>query len=381
MIYLDNSATTPLCGGAKEAMGEAIAHFGNPSSRHTAGREGAELVARARAALFRALDAREENWEILFTSGGTEANNLALFGSFYAKKRRAPKLIVTDSEHPCILEPCRRLEEAGCRVVRLRTAGGKIDEEQFREEMDENVFLLSLMSVNNETGAVYPVKRLFDEARAVNPQVICHTDAVQAFLKIPFTVRSCGADMITLSAHKVHGPKGCGALALSREMVKRKALLPQIVGGGQQGGLRSGTENTVGIAGFGGAVREKYPLFASDAEKMEDLRAYLIAALPREIAVNDPPAHAPHIVSLTLPDIKSETALNFLSGRGICVSAGSACASNGRHKSHVLAAYGLSERQTDSTLRVSLSAENEKSDLDALAGALTEALETLVRFR
>ena len=381
ILYFDNSATTPLCVGAQQGIAEAIVRFGNPSSLHIVGREGAELIKSTRRTLYRALDAREEQYEILFTSGGTEANNLALFGTLNAKNYKNPKIITTDSEHPCVLEPCKALMARGVRVVHLRTVGGMIDEEQFEREMDESVCLLSIMHVNNETGAVYPVARLFDRAKAINPQVICHTDAVQAFLKIPLSLRTLGADLITLSAHKVHGPKGCGALVVARDLIKRKGLLAQLLGGGQMAGLRSGTENTIGIAGFGGALNEKTLSFERDLCKMESLRTYVVARLPREIAVNQPPVCAPHILSITLPQIKSETALNFLSARGICVSSGSACASNGKHKSYVLAAYGLPEKQIDSTLRVSFSADNSEEECDRLIDALKEAVETLVRYK
>ena len=381
MIYFDNSATTPLCAGAKQEMSRAIGNFGNPSSLHAAGQSAAQILNTARAQIGAALDARKDKFEIVFTSGGTEGNNLALFGVLNAKNYKNPKIITSDSEHPCVLEPCKVLEAQGVRVVRLRTVGGKLDEEQFDAEMDGDVCLVSLMHVNNETGAVYPVGRFFEKAKAKSPQVICHTDAVQAFLKIPLSMRSLGADLVTLSAHKIGGPKGCGALVISRDLIKRKALLPLLYGGGQMGNLRSGTENTVGIAGFGGAAEEKHASFAENAEKTARLRAYLAARLPDEVAVNDPPVHAPHILSLTLPNIKSETALNFFSARGICVSNGSACASNGKHKSYVLAAYGLTDKQVDSTIRVSLSAENTEKEVDEFVGALDEALGTLVRFK
>ena len=326
MIYFDNGATTPLCAGAIERMREAVGLFGNPSSAHLAGRRAEELEERARSAILKALNAPKEKYSLIFTSGGTEGNNLAVFGTAYAKKHRNPKILVTDSEHPCILEPCKRLEGEGFRVARIPTRGGAIDEEAFFAEMDGDVILVSFMTVNNETGAVYDVRPLFEAAKRINPRVLCHTDGVQAFLKIPFTAKSAGADMITVSAHKVHGPKGCGALIVSNDVLRRKALLPRLVGGGQEGGLRSGTENTIGIAGFYGAVEERSARFEEDAKRMEELRAYVLARLPDGVTANIPERHAPHILSVTLPHIKSETMLNYLSERGICVSAGSACA-------------------------------------------------------
>lgn len=381
MIYLDNSATTPLCAGAKNAIEYAMEHFGNPSSLHFAGEEGAKIKKDARDTLLKALDARKEQYELVFTSGGTEANNLAIFGVANAKNYKNPKILISDSEHPCILEPCKRLAEKGFRVVQIPTRGGRLDEEVFYKELDENTVLVSFMSVNNETGAVYRIKPLFDAAHQKNPKVLCHTDGVQAFLKISFTPKTTGADLLTVSSHKVHGPKGCGGLLISKEVLKRKALLSLICGGGQEDGLRSGTENTLGIAGFAGAVAEKAAGLKENAEKMRTLRAFLLSRLPEEIHPNLPESPAPHILSLTLPNIKSQTALNFLSSKGICVSSGSACANNGGHQSYVLTAFGLTEKEADSTLRISLSEDNTEEELLVLLNALEEATRTLVRFR
>ena len=382
MIYLDNGATTPLCKSAIEKMNEAMVSFGNPSSLHSEGLKAKALKDESRALLYKALNIRKEQYEIFFTSGGTEANNLALFGVARAKNHKNPKIIISDSEHPCIDEPARRLESEGFRVVRLCTKGGKIDKNEFLATMDEQTILVSIMSVNNETGAIYPVKELFTLAKRINPKVLCHTDAVQAFTKIPLNPASLGADLMTVSAHKIHGPKGCGALIVHKEVLKRRALLPLICGGGQENGMRSGTENTVCIAGFGGAIAENLPKMQENIEKMKELRAYLLEKLPSEISANLPESPAPHVLSITLPQIKSETALHALSARGICVSNGSACSSNGGgHKNSVLSAFGLSEKQADSTLRVSFSPENTKEDVDALILALEECLATLVRFK
>ncbi len=383
MIYLDNSATTPLCVGAREKIEEAMDRFGNPSSLHFAGNDGATLKNEARDVLYRALDARKDRFSLIFTSGGTEANNLAIFGAARAKRYKNPKILVSDSEHPSILEPCARLAEEGFKVVKISTRGGMLDEEEFLSEIDGNTVLVSVMTVNNETGAVYgeSIKKLFESAHRINPKVICHTDAVQAFLKIPLSPRLTGADMITVSSHKVHGPKGCGALLVSREILKKKALLPVVCGGGQEEGYRSGTENTLGIAGFGGAVHENMKTFENDMKKVAELRTYLLCRLPKEVSVNLPAVPAPHILSITLPNIKSQTALNFFSGKKICVSSGSACSSNGGHRSYVLRAFGLDDFQADSTLRISLSKENTKEELDTFLEALREGINQLVRFK
>lgn len=381
LIYFDNCATTPLCPEALEGIERAARSFGNPSSLHLAGREASQLEEECRKEILKALGARSEEYEVLFTSGGTEGNNLAILGCAHAKKRRTPLIVTTDSEHPSVLEPFKRLQGEGFEVVKLKTAGGKIDPEEFDAALKRGPFLVSIMSVNNETGAVYGVFDLFRRAKELCPSVLCHTDAVQAFGKIPTPLHRSDVDLMTLSAHKIHGPKGCGALVVRRELLTRKELTPLLLGGGQELGLRSGTQNTVGIAGFTGALRSTFGSFEENASRVTALRARLKSGLSPEIRVNEPPVFSPYILSVTLPQIKSETALNALSARGICVSAGSACASNGRHKSYVLSAYGLSDKQVDATLRIGFAAENTEEETDLLARALDEAVLTLVRFR
>jgi cysteine desulfurase len=234
------------------------------------------------------------------------------------------------------------------------------------------------MHVNNETGARYDVPRLFAAAKRKYPNLLTHTDCVQAFGKIPLSATSLGADLITLSAHKIGGPKGVGALYISERVRRTKAISPVIFGGGQELGLRSGTENTIGIAGFGAAA-ETIPSQLAEMERVSALRARLLAALPAEIVANQPAVAAPHILSITLPHIKSETMLNLLSGKGICVSAGSACASHGKGGSPTLLAFGLTNEQADTTLRISLSHTTTDAEIDAFLSALTEGLRTLVR--
>jgi cysteine desulfurase len=235
------------------------------------------------------------------------------------------------------------------------------------------------MSVNNETGAIYDVKNAFDIVKRINPATVTHTDAVQAFLKTNVNFRALKADLITVSGHKINAPKGVGALIVSGDIIKTKKLVPTLLGGGQEGNFRSGTENVLGISALGAAAqynKEKLPSFI---EKTNALSELLISLLPDSVRVNRPEAHAPHIVSITLPAIKSETALHFLSGKGIYVSSGSACASNGRHKSHVLVAYGLSDLDTDCTLRISLSDKVSEDDIRYTAEMIGEAVRTLVK--
>jgi cysteine desulfurase len=243
--------------------------------------------------------------------------------------------------------------------------------------------MVNMMMVNNETGALYDLKTVFSLARARSPQVITHTDAVQGYLKCRFTPASIGADLVTISAHKVHGPKGVGALYINPALLKAKQIVPWLHGGGQESGLRSGTENIPGIAAFGAAVDALYPKLDEHIAHMNALREQLVKGLlSLGIDVKQPAgACAPHIVNLTLPSIKSEVMLHFLDARGICVSAGSACSTRSRHISSALLAFGASEREADCSLRVSLCADNTAEEVDALLEALSQGLSSLIRIR
>ncbi len=381
-VYLDNSATTALCAEAKRAMSQAMECFGNPSSLHGEGLAAATLLKESRAVIGEALGERYlKNGQLIFTGSGTEATALALLGTARAKARRAAATILTtDSEHPSVLENLALLEKEGFHVVRVPTKGGTLDMETVRAHLNRDLFMVTMMLVNNETGAVYPVAEVFAAAKPANPDCICHCDAVQGFLKVPFTARSLGADYITVSAHKIHGPKGVGALFVSPRVLTVRALSPVYGGGGQEYGFRSGTENVIGIAGFAAAVRVGLEKRAADVSAMRTNCQCLIDALAgSEIRVNLPPVRAPHIVNVTLPDIKSETMLHFLSQKGIAVSAGSACSSHASGPSGTLIAFGLPAAEADCSLRVSLSGENTAADVDALVAALLEGVAQLVR--
>ena len=384
-IYLDNSATTALCPEARDAMLEAMDTFGNPSSLHGAGQAAHTLVERARGQVAGALGVRlTRPQELIFTSSGTEASNLAILGSVYAKSRRIGKrIITTDCEHPSVDAVMERLAADGFDVVRVPTRGGVLDVDAAIRALDEPTVLVSMMLVNNETGARFDVERVFRAAKQKNPATVTHCDAVQGFLKIPFTPASLGADMVTVSAHKIHGPKGVGALYVSPAIHKAKQLAPYIHGGGQESGLRSGTENVVCICGFGAAAARGVVRRDHDVQRVTELRAYLEARLSAlDVRVNAPAGdRAPHIVSLTLPQIKSQTMLNWLSAKGICVSSGSACSSHKQTASPTLLAFGLTPREADCTLRVSLSADNTEAQLDALCETLEGGLATLVRIK
>ena len=382
-IYLDNSATTALCDAAKNAMMRAMECYGNPSSLHVAGLEAEHMVRRAREQVEAALGVRKGTGMIYFTASGTEANNLAIMGSVFAKERLAGKRIVTtEGEHSSVEATLRELEKKGFEVVRIPTKNGVIDMDFAGKAIDKNTILVTAMMVNNETGALYDLKSLFALAKRNAPGVVTHCDAVQGFMKAIFSPAAIGADLMTISAHKIHGPKGVGALYVGAEITKAKKLIPIIFGGGQEQGMRSGTENVIGIAGFGAAAEQAQSTLRPDLIRMTQLRNYLEQklALIEGITLNLPGgSRAPHIVNLTLPDIKSETMLNHLSAKEICVSSGSACASHGKATSRALAAFGLTPEQADCSLRVSLCAQNTEADIDALCESLGGAVAALVR--
>lgn len=382
-IYLDNSATTALCDTAKKAMMNAMECYGNPSSLHAAGLEAEHIVRKAREQVLSALGVRKGMGQIYFTASGTEANNLAILGSVYAKERRTGmRIVTTKGEHSAVEKTLQELEKKGFEVVRIPTKHGVLDMDFAEKAIDKNTILVTAMMVNNETGALYDVKSLFALAKRNAPNAVTHCDAVQGFMKAIFSPATIGADMLTVSAHKIHGPKGVGALYVSSEIIKAKKLVPIIHGGGQEFGLRSGTENVIGIAGFGAAAEQAQSTLRPDLVRMTQLRNYLeqkLAEIP-EITLNLPASNrAPHIVNLTLPDIKSETMLNHLSAKEICVSSGSACASHGKATSRALAAFGLTPAQADCSMRISLCPQNTEDEIDALCQSLGGAVEALVR--
>ena len=385
MIYLDNSATTEISAAAKKKMCEAMDVYGNPSSTHTAGLAARKIVEEAREKIAASLGAGRVNTEnLIFTACGSESNNTAILGVAYAKeRRRANRIITTDSEHPSVENVMRKLEKDGFEIVRISTRGGKVNEEEFLRAVDERTLLVSMMLVNNETGAVYDIKKLFGAAKRKNPDVVTHVDAVQGFLKVPFTPKMLSADLVSLSAHKIHGPKGVGALYISPEIIKAKKIIPYIIGGGQEGGYRSGTENIVGIAGFGAAAEEERVLFAASTKKMTDLRGECERIVRAAGARPNIPsgARAPHILSVTLPDIKSETMLNYLSGKGICISAGSACSAHSKNMSPTLLGFGLSEYEADCTVRISFSQYNTEEELELFKKVFESGIETLVKIK
>ena len=383
-IYLDNSATTPLSETAKARMREMMEVYGNPSSLHAIGQTAHEALERARREIATTLGIRgiPEAGQITFTSCGSESDNLAILGTAYAKeRRRGGRIITTDSEHAGVENAMRALEKDGFDVVRISTKGGKLNLEQFSDALNNKTFLVSLMTVNNETGAAYDIATAFALAKAKGPNIVTHTDAVQGYLKQRLNPAALKADLVTISAHKIRGPKGVGALYASSEALKRRDFTPLLLGGGQEHGFRSGTENLIGIAGFGAAAKEGYANLSADFALLSDLRSYAIEKLSTlPVRLNLPQGKcAPHILNLTLPDIKSETMLHALSAEGIYVSNGSACSSHSHKVSSALTAFGLPASEAECSIRVSFGNQNTRSDVDALTDALSGAIDRLVR--
>lgn len=383
-IYLDNSATTPLSPAVKEKIAQMLDVYGNPSSLHSLGQRAEAELKTAREALLSALGARPREGEFVFTSSGTEATSLAFFGCARAKERRdASRILITDSEHPSVKNTASQLLKEGFEIVQIPTRGGVLDMAALEAALDKKIFLASFMLVNNETGARYDVESAFRAIRAEYPDAITHCDAVQGFMKVMLTPSSLGADLISVSGHKLHAPKGVGGLYISADIIKKKKISPFIFGGGQEKGMRSGTENTIGIAAFGTAVNDIKQKRAQNASHLEQLYLYATEKLEAMgLRINRPEgARVSHIINLTLPRIKSETMLHFLSADGIFVSSGSACSSHSKNPSSALIAFGLTPEDADCSLRISLSEYNTKQDIDALVASLSTALERLVRIR
>ncbi len=384
-IYLDNSATTKICDEALEKYVLVSKEcYGNPSSLHSMGYEAEKIINTARNEICTSLGVKAAT--VIFTASGTEANNLAIFGRALSKERykRGSKIITTMGEHASVDSPLLALEKMGYNIVKIPTAGGEIDMETLSRELTKDVILVSMMMVNNETGALYDTGAVAKLMKAMSPEALLHLDATQSYLKLPFTKIKSGWDMITISSHKIEGPKGVGALVVDGSVMKAKGLAPITLGGGQEGGMRSGTENVPGIAAFGEAVRLGFASLSERYEKMSELRDYLISRISDEapeVKILVPKANAPHIVNITLPKIKSETMLHYLSSLGIFVSSGSACSSNGGHFSSALTAFGRSEGEADSSIRISISHRNTREDMDGFVDGLKSGLAKLSRMR
>ncbi|MGI6254098.1 MAG: cysteine desulfurase family protein [Acutalibacter sp.] len=370
--YLDNSATTQVLPQVAEmAVKLMTEEYGNPSSLHTRGFRARKLVEEARAQVAQRLGAQPE--EVTFTSGGTESNNLAIFGAAQARRRLGNKIVTTAAEHDSVLEPCRALEKQGFEVVYLKPdATGHLPEQALVDAIDSKTILVSVMLVNNETGAIFPVEAAARAIRRSKAPALLHVDAVQGFGKLPFTVKKLGMDLLTLSGHKIHAPKGIGTLYVKKGV----RILPQALGGGQERGLRSGTESAPLICALGEAVRLLPP--AEEAlDQVGALNALLrqkLSQLP-QVIIHSPEDGLPYVLNFSAGRVRGETMLHFLAERGVYVSSGSAC---GKAKpSHVLEAMELPREQVASALRVSFSRFSTQEDVEALVEGVKAGLESL----
>ena len=367
MIYLDNAATTRVCPEAAQAAMRCMTEdFGNPSSTHAPGRAARTALKEARAVVAASLGAVPE--EICFTAGGTEGDNWAIRSGCRLMRHHGRHIISSAAEHDAVLKTLARMESDGWSVTRLMPRpDGTIAPEDVTAALREDTVLVSLMLVNNETGAVTDIAGISKAVKAAGSSALLHTDAVQGYLKVPFSAKELGADLITLSGHKIHAPKGIGALYIRRGV----KLPPLLFGGGQEDGRRSGTENLPGICAMAAAVNAA--LADPEArERMSSLRQLAVDTLKSALpAVTVIGGGAPHILCLSLPGYRSEVLLNLLDAEGICVSKGSACKKGAR--SHVLAAMGLSPHIIDGAIRVSLCRHTTREEIEGFCAALIQA--------
>lgn len=375
MIYLDNSATTKPCVQAVEAMTKALSQdWGNPSALYNFGIDAARQLRSARSQVAAALGAEPDR--VFFTSGGTEADNWAIFGTVKRMGKRGNHIITTATEHHAILNCMKELEAQGYDVTYLRPDElGRISAESLRAALRSDTILVSIMMVNNEVGSAMPIGQMAKLTHKLCPDAIFHTDAVQGFLKVPFQAKNLGADLISVSSHKIHGPKGAGALYISPRL---KSFPPLLLGGGQEAGYRSGTEGTPAIFGFAAAAEAGGRTFREDAAREKALIAYLVERLSSLPGVMINGAHeAPHILSVSIPGVPTQNSINILQDRGICVSAGSACAKG--HRSHVLTAMGIAPEIIDCAFRVSLCRDTTQEELDTLVKTIREDILPRIR--
>ncbi|MCI7768510.1 MAG: cysteine desulfurase [Oscillospiraceae bacterium] len=374
--YLDNAATTKPCEEAVKACTAAMTeNYGNPSSLHKIGLNAELAVTDARKALAAALVCQPEC--ITFTSGATEANNTLILGAAENYGKRRKKIVVSAVEHPSVEETMKLLEKNGFEVVRIKPQrDGSVDADEFISAVDYNTCLASCMYVNNETGAIMPVKRIFSQIKKKCPECITHCDAVQAFMKIPIKTADLNADLITVSGHKVHAPKGVGAMYIRKGI----RIAPRMIGGGQEKGLRSGTESVPLISAFGAAVRTQLPTIGTANSNAEELCGRLrkkLSALDYITINSNAEEQCPFILNFSVSGIRSEIMLHFLESRNIYVSSGSAC-SKGGHSS-VLTAMGIPDKTADSAIRVSFSRMSSCGEVEALVTAIQEGYLSLAK--
>lgn len=379
-VYLDNSATTRCYDSVRELVGKVMCDdYGNPSSMHRKGVEAEKYVRESKETLAKLLKVQEK--EIFFTSGGTESDNLALIGCAKANCRAGRHLITTTIEHPAILNTMQYLEKEGFRVTYLPVdTNGCVKLDALKRALCEDTILVSIMYVNNEIGSVQPIEEAVQIVKHYNPRILFHVDAVQGFGKYRIHPKRMGIDLLSISGHKIHGPKGTGVLYIN-EKVKIK---PIVFGGEQQKNVRSGTENVPGIAGIGLAAKEIYTDFDAKIEKMRELKRYFIEGIRKiektVVHGRTDETSAPHIISVGFAGIRSEVLLHTLEDKGIYVSAGSACASNHPAISGVLRGIGVRAEYLDSTLRFSLSEFTTKEEIDYTLKTLYNCVPMLRRY-
>ena len=373
-VYFDNSATTKPCKEAVDAANKAITElWGNPSSLHELGSLASSELRKARKNVSKLLGVPEDNF--FFTSSGTTANNTAIFGAYEKLKREGNRIVTTAIEHPSVSEPIKRLESYGVEVIRLMPdKNGKINEDELLESINKNTILVSLMAVNNEVGSILPVNAVRSAVKRAGAPALIHADCVQALSKIPVTPKTVDADIITVSGHKIHALKGVGGIYVkSQNLIK-----PYILGGGQEKNMHSGTEATPAIFSFGAAA-----LSAIDVRRHSDYVKSLKERFLKGIedlscvTVNSPKDAIPYIVNISILGLPSQPTVNFMSSKGICISAGSACKTG--HRSPVLTAMGLSPEIIDSAVRISFSRYNTPEEIDILINAVKEAAEKYVK--
>lgn len=393
-VYFDNSATTKAAPEVVEAVVKAMSEdYGNPSSKHMKGVEAEKYIKEAKLEISQILKVEEK--EIFFTSGGTESNNLALIGAAKANQRAGKHIITTAIEHASVLEVCKELEKEGFEVTYLSVdSKGHIDLNELEKTIRKDTILISVMYVNNEIGAVQDIKAIGELIKKANRNILFHVDAVQAFGKYEIHPKKLNIDMLSVSAHKIHGPKGTGFIYING----KAKVLPQILGGGQQKGMRSGTDNVPGIAGLSKACGLAYESLKENKEHMSALKDYMIEKLEEisepsdsdgceetvkfKMKINSEKGElsAPHILSVTFDKVKSEVLLHALEEKQIFVSAGSACASNRNEISSTLTAIGLSKEQADSTIRFSFCKDNTFEEVDYTVEMLKKIVPMLSRF-
>ncbi|MGN1051572.1 MAG: cysteine desulfurase family protein [Acutalibacteraceae bacterium] len=374
--YLDNSATTMVSEDiAKSVLHTMTNEYGNPASVHEFGYRANALLEKARETVAKSIGAQKN--EIYFTSGGTEGNNQAILGTAELMKKRGRKIVTTSVEHSSVIESMKYLESKGFEVIFLNPIGGNINEEQIFNAVDENTILVSMMTVNNETGAIFPADKIKSIIKRKKSPALFHTDFVQGYGKMPISVKRLGCDILTVSGHKIHGPKGVGAIYLKggKNITKIK---PRLFGGEQEQKFRPGTEALPNIAGMAKAV-ENFDI-DKNYQYIKELNIYARKCLGEieGVTFNSTDDSLPYIINISTNCVKSQTMLNYLSSKGIYVSSGSACAKG--KLSYALVAFGLNKREADSAIRISFSKYSTKEDIDALCRELKTGIRTLVHF-